>query len=47
MTSVTSGEILVETLVLSRGTLGGLIAGAHLAVTDWRDARVAADALRD
>ncbi len=40
-------SVIDDILVLSRGTLGGLIAGAHLAVTDWRDARVAADALRD
>jgi hypothetical protein len=40
-------DVIDDILVLSRGTLSGLIAGAHLAVIDRRDARVAADALRD
>ena len=38
--------VIDDILVLSGGTLSGLIEAAHLAVTDWRDARVAADAIR-
>ena len=41
-----SEEIVDDVLLVSRGTLGGLISAAHLAVTDWRDLKVAADALR-
>ena len=45
---ITPPDAVVEDiLVLSRGTLPGLIGAAHLAIIDWRDARVAADALRD
>jgi hypothetical protein len=40
-------QVIDDILTLSEGTLSGLIAGAHLAVVDWRDARVAADALRN
>lgn len=40
-------EVIDDVLVLSGGTLSGLIAASHLAVTDWRDARVAADKLRE
>ena len=40
-------DVIDDILVLARGSLSGLIAGAHLAVTDRRDARAAADALRD
>ena len=39
--------VIDDVLVLSGGTLSGLIAASHLAVTDWRDARVAADELRE
>jgi len=39
-------EVIDDILVLSEGSLGGLIAAAHLAVTDRRDLRVAADAVR-
>ena len=39
--------VVEDILVLSRGTLAGLIGAAHLALIDWRDARVAADKLRD
>lgn len=39
-------EVIDDVLVLSRGDLSRLISSAHLAVTDWRDARVAADRLR-
>lgn len=39
-------RIIDDVLVLSRGALGQLISAAHLALTDWRDARIAADALR-
>jgi len=38
--------VIDDILVLSGGALEGLVAAAHLAVTDWRDARAAADALR-
>ena len=41
-----SEEIVDDVLLVSRGTLGGMISAAHLAVTDWRDLKVAADALR-
>jgi hypothetical protein len=41
-----SDQVIDDIFLLSKGTLAGLVAGAHLAVTDWRDARVAADALR-
>lgn len=40
-------DVIDDILVLSHGDLSGLVSAAHLAVTDWRDARVAADALRD
>ncbi len=39
-------DVIDDILVLSEGSLAGLIAAAHLAVTDWRDARIAADGLR-
>jgi hypothetical protein len=39
--------VIDDILVLSHGDLGRLVTAAHLAVTDWRDARIAADALRD
>jgi hypothetical protein len=39
-------DVIDDVLVLSRGDLGQLIAAARLALADWRDARVAADALR-
>jgi hypothetical protein len=39
--------VIEDVLVLSRGDLGQLIAAAHLALTDFRDARVAADELRE
>lgn len=42
-----SDAVVDDMLVLSRGgTLAGLVAAARLAVTDWRDLRIAADALR-
>lgn len=40
-------DVIEDILVLSQGELSRLVSAAHLAVTDWRDARVAADALRD
>ena len=40
-------DVIDDILVLSRGDLSRLVSAAHLAVTDWRDARVAADALRN
>ena len=41
-----SDEVIEDMLVVSGGTLDGLIAAAHLGVTDWRDLRVAADKRR-
>ena len=41
-----SDAVIEDILVVSGGTLEGLIAAAHLAVTDWRDLRVAADKRR-
>lgn len=40
-------EVIEDMLVVSRGTIEGLIGAARLAVTDWRDLRVAADGLRE
>lgn len=40
-------DVIEDILVLSYGELSRLVSAAHLAVTDWRNARVAADALRD
>jgi hypothetical protein len=42
-----SDEIIDDVLLLSGGTLRGLIAAARLAITDWRDVKVAAEELRD
>jgi hypothetical protein len=42
-----SDAVVDDMLVLSEGTLAGLVAAALLAVTDWRDLRIAADALRN
>ncbi len=41
-----SDEVIDDVRVLSRGDLGQLISAARLALTDRRDARVAADELR-
>jgi len=41
-----SDAVVDDMLVLSEGTLAGLVVAARLAVTDWRDLRIAADALR-
>lgn len=44
---ITPPDAVVEDLLLmSGGTVGGLVGAAHLAVTDWRDLRVAADERR-
>ena len=40
-------EIIDDMLLLSDGSVEGLIVAARLAVTDWRDLKVAADARRD
>lgn len=40
-------RVVDDILVVGRGTLDGLIRAAHLAVTDWRDLRVAAEAQPD
>jgi hypothetical protein len=40
-------DVIDDILLLSHGDLSRLVSAAHLAVIDWRDARVAADALRD
>ena len=39
-------EIIDDMLLLSDGSVEGLIGAAHLAVTDWRDLKVAASARR-
>jgi uncharacterized protein (UPF0261 family) len=39
-------QVVDDILVLSLGTLEGLVSAARLALTDWRDARVGADKLR-
>lgn len=39
-------DVVDDILTLSGGTLSGLIGGAHLALSDRRDARIAADELR-
>ncbi len=39
-------EVVDDVLVLSQGDLSRLISSARLAVSDWRDTRVAADRLR-
>ena len=38
--------VVDDMLVMSDGRLDGLVVAARLAVTDWRDLRVAADARR-
>jgi hypothetical protein len=44
---VTPSEAIIDDiLVVSRGTLGGMISAAHMAVIDWRDLKVAADTIR-
>lgn len=39
-------EIVDDILLLSRGRLDGLVTAARLAVTDWRDLKLAAQELR-
>lgn len=39
-------QVIEDMLVVSEGSVDGLIRAARLAVTDWRDLRVAADARR-
>lgn len=39
-------DVIDDVLLLSEGTMRFLIRWARLAVTDWRDVRVAADDLR-
>ena len=41
-----SEEVVDDMLVVSGGTLDGLIRAARLALTDWRDLRVSADEIR-
>ncbi len=41
-----SEEVVDDILIMSSGTLEGLIRAAWLAVTDWRDLRIAADKIR-
>lgn len=41
-----SDKVIEDILVCSDGRLDGLVRAAHLAVTDWRDLRVAADERR-
>lgn len=40
-------DVIADILLLSEGNLERLIEMARLAVTDWRDLKVAADAYRD
>ena len=42
-----SDQVIEDILLLSNGSLGQLIEAARLAVADWRDLRVAAQAVRD
>lgn len=42
-----SPDVVEDMLTLSDGTIGGLVHAALLAVTDWRDLRVAADTKRN
>ncbi|MGB5169121.1 MAG: hypothetical protein WBO84_07745 [Acidimicrobiia bacterium] len=42
-----SPGVVEDMLSLSDGTIGGLVQAALLAVTDWRDLRVAADTRRN
>lgn len=39
-------DVIDDILLVSQGTLTGLISAARLAVTDWRDLKVAAQELR-
>ena len=39
-------EVLDDILLLSHGDLAGLVSAARRAVADWRDTRLAANALR-
>lgn len=41
-----SEEIVDDMLLLSGGSLEGLVSAAHLALTDWRDLKMAASAQR-
>jgi len=44
---ITPADAVVDdALVLSEGTLSGLVLACRLAVMDWRDLRVAADHIR-
>lgn len=40
-------DVIEDMLVVSRGTIEGLVGAARLAVTDWRDVRVAAEGMRE
>ena len=42
-----SPEVIDDLLVCSQGTLTGLIAAAHLGLTDWRDLRMQAMSLSE
>ena len=39
-------DVVEDVLICSNGTIEGLVDAVSLAVTDWRDLRVAADAQR-
>ena len=41
-----SADMIDAMLLLSQGTIEGLIQAARLGVTDWRDLKVAAEAFR-
>jgi hypothetical protein len=40
-------DVIEDMLVLSEGSIERLIHAAHLAVADWRDLKVAAEAVRN
>jgi hypothetical protein len=42
-----SEDIIDDLLLLSRGQLDRLVSACRLAVTDWRDVKVAADLIRN
>ena len=41
-----SDEVVADILLVSDGSLEGLIQAGHLAIVDWQDLRVVADSLR-
>ncbi|MEQ1698746.1 MAG: hypothetical protein ABMA25_01490 [Ilumatobacteraceae bacterium] len=44
---ITPSDVVIEDVfAVSEGTLSGMVQACHLAVTDWRDLRMAADHVR-